>query len=466
MNKHQDRKNVRNVFMGIFMVLFLNVNGQTITVETAKTVGQTFLNSKGNKSELKLVHSTSEYYVFNGETGFVIVSNSNNVVPILGYSTSGTFDITNIPPSLTEILNGYSREISYVISEKLEVSTYSKEWENLSNGIIPKVQKSGSVEPMIKTQWGQGDQTQYKWYNDSCPYDETAKRNVLVGCGAVTMAQIMKYYEWPKQGSSSRTYNANYNGNNYGPQSANFGETTYNWELMPNKLTGANSAVAQLMYHCGVSVNMQYGANYSGSYGFINPVSVDEIDNVGNPNIDIVTSLQRYFKYSEGIYQIEKRNFNSDEEWISLIKEELNEKRPINYGSSTHSYICDGYDENNLLHMNFGWTGSCNGYFSVASIIPTQGTWSQNHTNGQYAIMGIKPNKSTGISEVNTTSVRVYPNPTTDKVFVETESNIKVFSSIGQLLQEVFGTEVSLKNYTSGIYFIQVNGITTKIVKQ
>jgi len=80
--------------------------------------------------------------------------------------------------------------------------------------------------------------------------------------------------------------------------------------------------------------------------------------------------------------------------------------------------------------------------------------------------MGIKPNKSTGISEVNTTSVRVYPNPTTDKVFVETESNIKVFSSIGQLLQEVFGTEVSLKNYTSGIYFIQVNGITTKIVKQ
>ena len=109
------------IVTAIAVFLMSTVTAQ-VNETTAKAVGQTFLNSKlGKNVELKIAYNNSEYFIFNGENGFVIVSASNNVTPILGYSTEGNFDVTNLPPAVTEILKGYSKEIAYVISEQIEV---------------------------------------------------------------------------------------------------------------------------------------------------------------------------------------------------------------------------------------------------------------------------------------------------------------------------------------------------------
>jgi len=476
-SKFRNNNRMKKLIVTAIAVFLMSTVTAQVNESTAKAVGQTFLNSKGSKSELKLAYSNSEYFIFNGETGFVIVSASNNVTPILGYSTEGNFDVTNLPPAVTEILQGYSKEIAYIISEQIEVKQVLVQWENLSNGIAPKVQKSSTVEPLIQTQWGQGDQTNYKWYNDSCPYDQTAGRNVLVGCNAVTMAQIMKYWNYPSTGTGERSYYHEYayNGTtyNYGTLSVNFGSTTYNWSSMPNKLTASNPAVAQILYHCGVAINMKYSPNFSGAWGFIG--SVDNLDEVGNPKIDVRTALQRYFGYAEGIYQIEKKDF-TETEWISAIKTELDKRQPINYGSSSHSYICDGYDENDMFHLNFGWTGSCNGYFHTSSIIPTQGTWNQNHTNGQYAIMGIKPKNWTSIAETkNENNVKVYPNPTSGELKIKNEelregTVIEIFNIVGQNVGAYPcgrpETTIDISHLANGMYYLRIWEKVVKFVKE
>jgi len=476
---------MKNLATVLFVLFASNLFGQNINSETAQAVATTFLKSKGNDSELVLVHKTSELYIFNGKSsGFVIVSASDNVTPILGYSTTNTFDVTNTPPAVQQILEGYSKEIAYIVSEQVEVKSVQVQWDNLKNGIAPKVQKSGKVEPMITTQWGQGDQTNYRWYNDSCPWDNTANRNVIAGCNAVAMAQIMKYWNYPSKGTGARSYHCNYEvqgvTRDYGILSANFGNTTYNYSIMPNKLSNQStdaekSAIAQLIYHCGVAINTKYSPNLSlagGDYG----AQVDVPDHLGNPKIDVITALQRYFGYAGGIHQIEKRNF-TETEWISKIKEELNAGRPIIYGSSSHSYICDGYDEADMFHLNFGWTGSCNGYFHTSSIVPTQGTWSSNQTNGQDAILNIRPNGSTSVTETKSAiSIKIYPNPTENNFIIDCENanTIKLYDVLGKevLTQTVnVKTEINISHLPNGMYNVSVFSEgkivgNSKIVKQ
>jgi len=341
-----------------------------------------------------------------------------------------------------------------------------------------------NVNPLIQTQWGQGGQTNYQWYNDSCPYDATAGRNTIAGCNAVAMATIMKYYNYPSKGIGEYCYSANYTRSsvtyNYGTLCANFEGTTYNYNLMPNQLSGPNSAVAQLIYHCGVSVNMKYNPTNSTSQGTLSNGDKDltRLDPTYNDEVyykGVLTSLRDHFGYSSEMKQIKKSD-TSEIAYIQILKEQLDKGQPVIYYSSSHAWVCDGYKIENgqtLFHFNFGWTGQCNDYFSLEKIRPymlnsnKDTTWVQDHTNGQAMIINIKPSGNVNITEVkNVPSIKVYPNPTTDKVFVETESNIKVYSTHGQLLQEVYGREVDLSNYPSGLYLLQVNGISTKVVKR
>ena len=60
---------------------------------------------------------------------------------------------------------------------------------------------------------------------------------------------------------------------------------------------------------------------------------------------------------------------------MDMVKKELNEKRPILYNGASkevgHEFVLDGYDKNNLVHVNWGWGGMNNGYFEIASLEPT-----------------------------------------------------------------------------------------------
>ena len=367
----------------------------------AKIVGQNFLTTQSNSqvlsgsTNLELVYMASSnasstntsqtqatfFYVFNADgKGFVIVSGDDNVVPILAYSDEGIFDPNNIPPNARKWLEEYKSQIRDVIDNNISATKeIKKEWANYLSGLTQSTPKDiASVNPLVSTKW---DQAPY--YNALCP------SNSVTGCVATAMAQIMKYWNYPATGSDFHSYNHQ----TYGMLSANFGSTTYDWGAMPNVVSSPNNAVATLMYQLGVSVDMSYSPEVSGAY---------VIQNSPTPQACSEYALKTYFGYKSTLQGIERDNYNQTQ-WVNLLKGELDASRPILYAGfgsgGGHAFVCDGYDNNNFFHFNWGWGGAYDGYFSINALDPSgtgTGGGSGGYNSGHQAVIGIEPPSSTG----------------------------------------------------------------------
>jgi hypothetical protein len=286
------------------------------------------------------------YYIYNyGENdGFVIVSGDDRTKPILGYSDQGAFPTGQLPSNLEYLLESYRNAIDS-LAEIPEISSSNSEQTDVASAGTPV------VSPLLgDIQWGQDVP-----FNLFCPYDNTEGMRTYVGCVATAMAMIMKYYNWPSIGIGSSSYVDD----NYGKLSANYGATTYNWSSMKDSYldgsTGSqDSAVAQLMYHCGIAVEMSYSPYGSGAHADM-----------------AAKALKTYFGYDTDL-QLFSRDFYNQSEWVSMINKELNDFRPVLYCASTvsegHAFVCDGYDSNGFYHINWGWSGYCNGYFELISL--------------------------------------------------------------------------------------------------
>jgi hypothetical protein len=344
-------------------------------------------------------------------TGFVIVSGTDDVLPVLAYSTESIFNPDNIPPNMAEVLDRYKQEIRYVVDNNLtSTDDIKKQWNELISGkVVVRKANAIAVSPLLgELKWNQAP-----IYNDSCPYDPLAYSSYgykcPAGCVAVAMAQIIKYWGYPAHGTGSKCYQAEYGNDtnssgNYGTLCANFGNTTYNYGLMPDEIKSSSSvaekrAVAQLIYHCGVAVNMAYGPHASGSYTLLPDYYSDYLDGGGNYYIDARTALKTYFGYSqaEGIY---KKDY-TETEWINILKEQLSNWQPVLYAGRTsnnegHAFVCDGYDANDFFHINWGWGGSYNCYTQVSSLLPEGqgiGGGSGGFNEDQKAIINIRTAK-------------------------------------------------------------------------
>jgi hypothetical protein len=179
------------------------------------------------------------------------------------------------------------------------------------------------------------------------------------------MAQVMKYWNWPVHGQGAHSY-VHYA---YGTLSANFAGATYDWAMMNDSLTASNLAVAQLMSHCGIAVDMDYNPGGSSAY-----VSEQAFEN--------------YFKYSLSAHTIYRDNIDSLL-WNEILKKELDEGRPILYAGFPqppmpigHAWVVDGYDSNDFFHFNWGWSGIWDGYFQMGNF-----TYAKNNI----AVIGVMP---------------------------------------------------------------------------
>ena len=369
-------------FLGL-LVFTLSVKANPVDTSIVKKVAFTLL----MKTTTDTIHTVSEedlefvfaaknegkpvaFYVINGGGGFVIVSGDDRVTPILGYSNSGFFDPNNIPPSLSEFLKGFQDEIDYITSTNHHIynSDIKKKWKfyidevsNLNtNGfdetrIITKdvsIKKETIIQKnLIKTKWGQD----IGGYNDLCPIVDSTK--ALTGCVATAMGQIIKY--WSDSVSVTNYGSHSYIHPIYGKQIVDFGSTTYNFKNMPVKLDKYSStsnimAIAELLYHCGVSVDTEYGATYSGA----------SIYDAGN-------ALNTFFGFPNAQYKFldKKTAYNV---WETMIKNEIDNKRPILYSGPGHAFICDGYNSDDFLffHLNWGWAGYCDGFFLLTALNP------------------------------------------------------------------------------------------------
>ncbi|MBR4561037.1 MAG: C10 family peptidase [Bacteroidales bacterium] len=352
--------------------LFLSSTALPVGLQTAQSVAAKFMGT----SDLALVStyrtdkSLAALYVFNTSDGFVIVSADDCETPIIGYSREGRFNPDNVPMQMEEYLQDFADKIRYSIENHMEADELTaKQWKLMkATGHLNDQKFTQSVAPLLTEMWHQGC-----LYNSLCPtLSKLPCGHAEVGCVAVAMGQIMHYWKYPAKGFGTHSYT------NQGiTLSADFGNTTYDWDHMPDSLTESSNeaeiaAVATLLYHCGVGVDMYYTVNGSGASS-------------GN----VPNALYRYFSYSKKIH-FEKRDNYSDEEWLSMLKDNLDAHRPVMYSGSGnqggHAFVCDGYDDNDMLHFNWGW-GVANGYFSLGNLNPNGYAFNRN----QVAILDIIP---------------------------------------------------------------------------
>ena len=345
----------RNLLVIFALLLGLgSLQAKPVDVSKAQRLGQSFVQhkamfAKNAVNELNLAYTyhaesgMATAYVFNFGGGFVIVAADDCSSPILGYSDRGNFDYETAPDGLRFMLSEISHGIETMVQQGNPIpSDILCRWKNLeAYGVMHPDKNFPVVGPLVQLKW-----------NQDYPYNMYAPGGCPTGCVATAMAQLMKYWEWPVTGTGEHSYFAM----GYGEQYANFGATTYDWDNMIEVYSGSatqeqKEAVATLMYHCGVSVDMMYEPDGSGAF-----------------STDVPVAINTYFSYSDQSKHIAKSGHTFDE-WIALLKSNIDQHIPLYYSGQSseggHAFVCDGYDNDDLFHFNWGWGGSANGYFLI-----------------------------------------------------------------------------------------------------
>ena len=375
-------KNIRYLITIIFLFLcnfsYSNPVDSTLAKKVAKNYFE-FLNPSRTIIEIKntitiYYNGYPSYYIINfNEGGYIAVSANDATVPILMYSYDGEYIENGFHnPAYLAWMENYSKEIDSVRIYNIPNDSTIQEWNNILNKNFSKYKSTISVQPLLTTKWGQtcNNDGGYPGYNYFCPTtsNDCSDHRCSAGCGPIAMAQVMKYWMHPIHS----TYK------------------DYDWCNMPDSLKDYSTmtevkAVARLIRDCGDRAGVNYCvAEWAGGC----ETSLWPIEKAKNALVD-------NFGYSDDIDLIVRKWHMK--KWKGILRNELNNLRPIFYSgcksifpNECHSFICDGYDYDNInnFHFNFGWNGSCDGfYYFFDSIVPSDIDYNQY----QKAIINIKP---------------------------------------------------------------------------
>lgn len=346
---------MKKIFISLFLVaLATNVTlAKQRTLAEMKSEAVKVITSSNTNAPLKakalqgvkVLHSETQLSLVGFENGaFAVIANDDAFQPVLGYTTGRA---------------GAEHAPGFVWW--LETMNKSLEDQMAEGKAQAKVQRASDVKtavaPLIKTKWGQDAP-----YNNMCPEYTVGgtTRRYVTGCVATSMAQVMNYHGYPTKGTGSTSYRYTPQGGATLTLRANFGTTSYDWANMADDYSNGGytaaqaEAVATLMSHCGIAVHMNYNASGSGAMSHV-----------------ACRALKKYFNYSAKIGCLYREFFHVDE-WMNIIYKELSDGCPIIYGGNSgtggHSFVFDGYDEDGLVSVNWGWEGVDDGYFEIASL--------------------------------------------------------------------------------------------------
>ena len=341
---------------------------QNISQSEALSLAQKFMTAKSARSETIKSVSYAEkglenlYFFTNEEnTSFVVIAGNKAVPPVVAYSFESGLD-EQLPPPVEAYFLGCEAGIKKAIDKSLAPDAkVSEEWKMLSKSGEQPVYLKSAVTPLLATTWNQDC-----YYNGMAPLHVNGPcGRCYAGCVATAMGQVMKYHNYPPSGQGSNIYGTG----SYSNLSVDFSTATYDWANMPNSINSDHAEIAKLLYHCGVSVNMGYA-----------------FDGSGAQSSDAATALVDHFVYAPYAFYVDRDVF-TDDNWIWVITNDLKSRRPIYYsGQSTgggHAFVCDGIDNSNKLHINWGWGGSSNGYFTLNNML--------GFDESQAAIFGVEP---------------------------------------------------------------------------
>lgn len=305
--------------------------------ELQRVASETLKNRTGltlSSSKIKKLIDKGNVSVYAGEEkGYVVLSRSSASSPVIGYSDQ-ILDINMIPDGLTWWLDQADRSIS------------------AREGLMPATSEAPVVAPMLTTAWAQE-----RPFNNLCPstggfWGSTPQ----TGCVATAMAQIMKYYNYPAQGKGKGQYSTD--GQTFSTVSI---KTKYDWANMRDRYsfnyseTEAN-AVAELMRDCGYASSMIYTDQGSGTNLY-----------------EAAHGLAINMQYDSLSLKVMTRDYYRDDEWVKAIRDEMAANRPILYTGVDlermgHAFVFDGMDNRGFVHVNWGWSGTANGYFDISTL--------------------------------------------------------------------------------------------------
>ena len=354
--KHNPKQisTVLSVIMCLFAIALQTANANPISPQKAAQIAKKYitlphdnaLKAPANTSTSQHLRSafaacqsknTSPYHLFNAADGrgFVLVAGDDAMGEVLAYSKEHTLDTLNANPCVRLLLEGYKQ--GYQALKEGTVAAHAP----ARTGLFTK-----TVTPLLKSKWGQSEP-----YNELCGYPYT-------GCVATAMAQIMYYHRWPAQGKGENGYKvAAYDDDVY----VDFSQSHYDWDNMlddyryPVQATKEQrAAVALLMRDFGVASFMQYTPALSGTQG-----------------VNAYNALQKHFDYTAAYVT---KAMEGATRFSEILREELLNGCPVYLegrpagSSSGHAWVTDGFDENGLFHMNFGWDGGGDAYFSLTNL--------------------------------------------------------------------------------------------------
>lgn len=355
------------LLLAALVLATLQVTAANVDKTVAQQTAQRFLMSQTAKGRLmatpptvkwtyeaKSINAQAAYYVVNTDNGYVVVSGDDRAREILAYGYGSLESMNDLPDAMVLILNKFQKQMEYLQAHPgLQVQKRT-------------AMRSPSIDPLLTTAWNQG-----KPYNMKTPKKGSGQDPYCrVGCSAVALAQVMKYWEYPETSPALPGYTCPTSG--YVIDA--LPEYTFDWDNMldtyPSSTSGLDqipdakiNAVAWLMRYVGQAETMDYGLQQSGA------------------EREQIMDALRTFGYRDA-HVIEKIDFQTDEvnyteeEWGELIQSELRNARPLIYcafdmssdstGIGGHAFNVDGYDGvNDMYHVNFGMSADKNTYYAL-----------------------------------------------------------------------------------------------------
>ncbi len=363
--RHLKRLVVNSLLIGSTLCAY----SATVSVDDARAIATEFMRARSGEMSRELVAAPVYtagtaakplYYVFNatGNAGFVIISADDATTPVLGYSFEGAYPVASQPEAMSWVMAGLEREIKEAPSlQKRNTLDQNKRQARAA------AQSSNQEKVLPTAAWSQEG-----------PFNSMIPGQPLVGCVGTAMATIMKYHNWPAQGSGS------YDGVDF--------NVAYDWDSMrsDNYRSGYTAAegeaVATIMYHASKSIDTQYAMSGSSAY-----------------EVRVPGALSTYFGYDPGVSYKKRADVATQADWDKIVKDEIDAERPVLYCgqdvTAGHAFVCDGY-RGEYLHFNWGWGGAGNGFFLSTALNPTVSR-THHYNNLNTIIYNIKP--ATGSTE-------------------------------------------------------------------
>ena len=314
----------------LMLTVFTNIllaNAEPITKARALSIATKYINNPKLSNDTPKTRSSQAneqpaYYIFTNpnDKKFVIISGESKLNELVGYGDKMTENPNDQPPYFKLFLKEYERVV--------------KEVRSKATATTPQRPIKRKVEPLLTCKW-----SQYDPFNKYTPLSNG--QHTPTGCVATATAQVMFYNKWPKNRPTEYIAST-------GDEARK--SSTYWWEDMKNTTNEmgteqSRQAVGVLMYDIGKAVHMRYYIKGSDS----------NLQRACNALRDKFDYTVRYLD----------KNFLPANDFLNEVMQEISDGYPVLVVGGPHAFVYDGYDEQGLIHTNWGWGGENDGYFDI-----------------------------------------------------------------------------------------------------